>query len=150
MSRGKQKGPSGQPNLEEKTFLELLQTTDRLSRGVAAVLKAEALSLTQYNVLRILRGAPEGLACGEIARHLITREPDITRLLDRMEKRELISRCRETKDRRTVLTRLAEAGLAAVNRLDEPIRAIHHQQLGHLNREHLLSLTGLLRQARRD
>lgn len=146
----KQSNKARQPNLEEKTFLELLQTTDRLSRGVAALLKKEELSLTQYNVLRVLRGSPDGLPCGEIARRLITREPDITRLLDRMEKRGLISRCRETRDRRTVVTRLTGPGLHMVNRMDEPVHALHRKQLGHLGHEHLLSLTGLLRQARGD
>jgi len=77
---------------EEATFLELLRTTDMLSRGLVHILKAEDLSSTQYNVLRILRGAPEGLPCGEIASRMITRDPDITRLLDRLEKRDLISR----------------------------------------------------------
>lgn len=149
MVSDKQHG-KGQPNLEEKTFLELVQTTDRLSRGVAAVLKTEELSATQYNVLRVLRGSPQGLPCGEIARRLITREPDVTRLLDRMEKRGLISRSRETVDRRTVLTRITNVGLGTVNRLDDPIRAVHHKQLGHMGHEHLLSLTGLLREARRE
>ena len=147
---GNDKHGHGRSNLEEKTFLELLQTTDRLSRGVAAVLKKDDLSPTQYNVLRILRGSPEGLPCGEIRRRLITREPDITRLLDRMEKRSLISRCREDKDRRTVLTRITKAGLDTVNRLDEPVQAMHRTQLGHLGREPLVALTNLLRQARRE
>src|SRR5215467_1959891 len=88
---------------EEEAFLDLLRTTDLLSRGPAQVIKAEDLSATQYNVLRILRGAPEGLACGEIGNRMITRDPDITRLLDRLEKRGLISRARDTKDRRMVL-----------------------------------------------
>ena len=79
---------------EEDAYLDLLRTTELLSRGVAQVLKAEDLSSTQYNVLRILRGSPGGLACGEIGNRMITRDPDITRLLDRLEKRELISRCR--------------------------------------------------------
>jgi DNA-binding MarR family transcriptional regulator len=76
---------------EEAAFLDLMRTTDMLSRGLIGVLKAEDLSATQYNVLRILRGAPEGLACGEIASRMITRDPDVTRLLDRLEKRSLIS-----------------------------------------------------------
>src|SRR5713101_9353656 len=88
---------------EEAAFLDLLRTTDMLSRGPAQVLKTEDLSATQYNVLRILRGSPEGLACGEIASRMITRDPDVTRLLDRLEKRGLISRRRESKDRRTVM-----------------------------------------------
>src|SRR6267142_3097960 len=86
---------------EEAAFLELLRTTDMLSRGLVKVLKIEDLSGTQYNVLRILRGTLEGLPCGEIASRMITRDPDITRLLDRMEKRGLISRSRANKDRRT-------------------------------------------------
>lgn len=144
------RGQGRQSSLEEKTYLELLQTTDRLTRGVASVLKNDELSVTQYNVLRILRGSPQGLPCGEIGRRLITREPDITRLFDRMEKRGLISRCREAKDRRTVLTRITKAGLDTVNGLDEPVQALHHMQLGHLGREHMLSLTNLLREARRE
>ena len=135
---------------EEKTFLELVRTADRLSRGAAALLKRHELSPTQYNVLRILRGSPEGLPCGEIGRRLITREPDITRLLDRMEKRGLISRHREIQDRRTVLTHITKTGLDTVNELDEPVQAIHRKQLGHMGREGLLTLASLLRQARRE
>ena len=143
------KQPRPKPsNPEEQAYLELLRTTDRLTRGAVGVLKAEDLSITQYNVLRILRGAPEGLPCGAIGRRLITREPDITRLLDRMQKRDLISRARETKDRRTVLTRITETGLELVNRLDEPVQAIHKKQLGHMSREQLRALTDLLRKAR--
>src|ERR1700719_1980785 len=133
---------------EERAFLDLMRTTDILSRGLVKVLKSEALSLTQYNVLRILRGAPEGLPCGEIADRMITRDPDITRLLDRLEKRGLISRAREIKDRRTVLARITGAGLKLLARLDEPVQAAHRKQLGHLARGRLRLLTGLLREAR--
>lgn len=145
---GQEQGSDKPPNLEEKAYVELAHTTDRLSRAAAALLKTEGLSPTQYNVLRVLRGAPEGLPCGEIGRRLITREPDITRLLDRMEKRNLISRCRETKDRRTVWTRIRAAGLEALSRLDAPVLEVHRKQLGHLGREHLLILIELLREAR--
>jgi DNA-binding MarR family transcriptional regulator len=129
---------------EEAAFLELLRTTDMLSRGLVAVLKSEDLSGTQYNVLRILRGSPEGLPCGEIASRMITRDPDITRLLDRLEKRRLISRCRETKDRRMVMARITPEGLKLLARLDEPVQAAHRKQLGHLGRERLRALTELL------
>jgi DNA-binding MarR family transcriptional regulator len=112
------------------------------------VLKTEDLSGTQYNVLRILRGAPEGLPCGEIASRMITRDPDVTRLLDRLEKRGLISRCRETKDRRTVMTRIAPPGLKLLADLDEPIRDAHRKQLGHLGPKRLQTLAELLRLAR--
>jgi DNA-binding MarR family transcriptional regulator len=128
---------------EEAVFLELLRTTDMLSRGLVTVLKIEDLSGTQYNVLRILRGSPEGLPCGEIASRMITRDPDITRLLDRLEKRGLISRCRETKDRRMVMARITPEGLRLA-RLDEPVQAAHRKQLGHLGRERLRALTELL------
>src|SRR6266571_6390235 len=114
---------------EETAFLDLLRTCDLLSRGPAQFLKSEDLSPTQYNVLRILRGAPPaGLPCGEIANRMITRDPDITRLLDRLEKRELISRCRETKDRRMVVTRITPEGLRLLRELDGPVAAIHQQQ----------------------
>src|SRR5689334_4851375 len=133
---------------EELAFLELLRTSDQLTRRLVPVLKAEELSGTQYNVLRILRGAPEGLACGEIGNRMITRDPDITRLLDRLEKRTLISRCRETTDRRTVVTRITREGLKLLDRLDEPVQELHRKQLGHLGRERLKALCELLRCAR--
>lgn len=136
------------PSPEEEAFLDLLRTTDMLSRGLVTILKVEGLSATPYNVLRILRGAPEGLACGEIASRMITRDPDVTRLLDRLEKRGLVSRCRETKDRRTVMTRITPAGLKLLSRLDEPVQGTHRKQLGHLGRERLRALAGLLGVAR--
>jgi DNA-binding MarR family transcriptional regulator len=129
---------------EEAAFLDLLRTCDLLSRGPAQVLKTEDLSATQYNVLRILRGSPEGLPCGEIGSRMITRDPDITRLLDRLEKRELISRCRETKDRRMVMARITPGGLKLLARLDAPVQEAHRKQLGHLGRERLRALTELL------
>jgi DNA-binding MarR family transcriptional regulator len=134
---------------EEVAFLELVRTTDMLSRGLVKVLKTEDLSSTQYNVLRILRGAPEGLPCGEIANRMITRDPDITRLLDRLEKRQFIARCREELDRRTVMTRITPEGLKLLERLDGPIMTAHHKQLSHLGRKGLEELTGLLQAARR-
>jgi DNA-binding MarR family transcriptional regulator len=133
---------------EEVVFLELSRTHDMLSRPFAALMKGENLSPAQYNVLRILRGASEGLACGELGSRMITRDPDITRLLDRLEKRDLISRCRETKDRRMVMTRITPEGLKILARLDEPIQQTHHQQLGHLGKQRLRKLMDLLKQAR--
>ncbi|MGZ4732922.1 MAG: MarR family winged helix-turn-helix transcriptional regulator [Terriglobales bacterium] len=139
-----------QPCPEEAAFLELLRTTELLSRGPARVLKMEDLSSTQYNVLRILRGAPEGLACGEIGNRMITRDPDITRLLDRLEKRGLISRSREERDRRTVRTRITSEGLKLLSRLDEPMQAAHRKQLSHLGRQRLQALSELLSAARSE
>src|SRR5438270_8518649 len=142
----KKRGREGCP--EEVAFLDLLRTTDMLARGLAQVLKTEDVSATQYNVLRILRGASDGLPCGEIANRMITRDPDITRLLDRLEKRGLISRCRETKDRRMVMARIMPEGLKLLARLDEPVQEGHRRQLGHLGRERLRTLSELLRAAR--
>ena len=119
-----------------------------LSRQLSVLLKTEDLSANQYNVLRILRGSPDGLPCGEIGNRMITRDPDITRLLDRLEKRDLISRCRETKDRRMVMARITPEGLKLLARIDEPVRETHRSQLGHLGRGRLRALTELLQAAR--
>jgi DNA-binding MarR family transcriptional regulator len=134
---------------EEVAHLEMMRTMEAASHRFAQVLKIEDLSSTQYNVLRILRGAPEGLPCGEIGNRMVTRDSDITRLLDRLEKRSLVSRCRETKDRRTVWARITPEGLKLLARLDEPVLAAHHELLGHLGSKRLKLLTELLRLARR-
>ncbi len=149
----KKTAPPGNPKhptapAEEAVFLDLMRTADMLSRGLVSILKAEDLSPTQYNVLRILRGSPEGLPCGEIASRMITRDPDITRLLDRLKKRALISRFRESEDRRVVMARITPEGLKLLARLDDPIQNAHQKQLGHLGREQLRSLTELLQAAR--
>lgn len=133
---------------EEAAFLDLLRTADMLTRGAIGVLKAKDLSLTQYNVLRILRGAGEGLTCGQIAGRMITRDPDVTRLLDRMEKRGLIWRARESRDRRRVLARITTEGRKLVDRLDEPVQKIHRKHLGHLGKDQLRALGELLAAAR--
>ena len=134
--------------LEEQAFVALMLTTDLLARRIEPVLKAAEISPTQYNVLRILRGAPEGLACGVIGERMISRDPDITRLLDRLEKRGLVSRCRETKDRRMVWARITEAGLKLLAQLDGPVLDAHHLLLGHLGPEKLRTLLALLEEAR--
>ena len=135
---------------EEVAHLEMMRTMEALSRRFGQVLKAEDLSSTQYNVLRILRGASEGLPCGEIGNRMVTRDSDITRLLDRLEKRSLVSRCRESKDRRTVWARITPEGLELLARLDEPMLATHLKLLGHLGTKRLNILAGLLRLARQS
>src|SRR5271163_1790266 len=143
---GKGRRRVGSP--EEAAFLDLLRTTDMLSRGLVRILKTEDVSATQYNVLRILRGSPAGLPCGEIGNRMITRDPDVTRLLDRLEKRGLISRCRETEDRRTVMARITPDGLKLLARLDVPVEEAHRSQLGHLGKDRLWALAELLAAAR--
>src|SRR3954465_14116123 len=132
------------PSLEEAVFLDLLRTSDVLSRRLAHVLKNEDLSSNQYNVLRILRGAPEGLPCGEIGSRMITRDPDITRLLDRLEKRGLIKRSRDQGDRRGLTSYISAAGLKMLKQLDEPVVKMHKSQLRHLDDKQQIALISLL------
>ena len=129
---------------EEAVFLELARTVEALSHPVVQLLKGRELSPTQYNVLRILRGSPEGLTCGSIGDRMVTRDPDITRLLDRLEKRKLIERSRDQKDRRIVLSRITAEGLELLAELDTPMHDTHHRMLGHLGAQRLSQLSELL------
>ena len=136
--------------LDHRVFVSLMRTADALSRGAEALLKPYTLSGTQYNILRILRGAGDkGLACREVGDRLISRDPDITRLLDRMESRGLIARAREKDDRRVVKTRITVEGLRLLNELDEPVRELHRRQLRHLQAKQLKQLSILLERARK-
>ena len=136
-------------HLEARLFVAFMQIADSLGAQAEQVIKAAGLTAAQYNVLRILRGAGRtGLACREIGERMISRDPDITRLLDRMEKRGLISRSRESRDRRLVLARITPEGLKLLARLDEPVQEAHRKQLRHLGRERLGALTDLLQAAR--
>lgn len=135
--------------LEEEAFANLQRTADICMQRVAAVVRARGLSAAQYNVLRILRGAgPEGIPCGEIAARMITRDPDITRLLDRLEARGVVSRERQKADRRVIQVRITGEGLRLVDSLDGPIRATQKRQLGRLGAPRLRKLIELLRSAR--
>ena len=114
------------------------------------VLRPSGLSATQYNVLRILRGAgsEEGLICSEISERLITKDSDITRLLERLENRGLITRERSAKDRRIVIVKISDAGLKLLAELDEPVVELHRRQLGHLGENLQEELNALLVLAR--
>jgi len=137
------------PTLEEEAYLNVQRTANVLLQDVVELLKGHNLTPTQYNVLRILRGAGEaGLTAGDVGDRMITRDPDVTRLLDRLETRGLAERSRCTEDRRVVWTRITPAGLAAIATLDEPVNEIHLRHLGHLGRERLASLIELLEAAR--
>jgi DNA-binding MarR family transcriptional regulator len=127
----------------------VLRTADALMQGIAAVLKPLKLSHSQYNVLRILRGAePEGLACREISERMITHDPDITRLLDRLEARGLVARTRDQKDRRVVMAHITADGLGVLAQLDEPIAEVDRRQLEHLGERRLRLLIELLEACR--
>ncbi len=143
----KQTRPFG--SLEEEVLLGLARTADVLDRGIAELLKPSALTRTQYNVLRILRGAGSpGLSCSEVASRMVTRDPDATRMLDRLEARRLVTRARDATDRRVVTTRITAEGLQLLASLDEPMQEHHRRALGSLGAEKLRSLAGLLDEAR--
>jgi MarR family transcriptional regulator, organic hydroperoxide resistance regulator len=133
--------------LEDRTFIGLQKAADVLGQQVEQLFKANGLTGAQYNVLRILRGAePDGLACSDVAGRMISHDPDMTRLLDRMEKRSLISRQRQKDDRRVVKTRITPAGLDLLRRLDQPVRELHKRQFRHIPAAHLKSLLAVLEQ----
>jgi DNA-binding MarR family transcriptional regulator len=132
-------------SLENQIFLALLKTADALGQQAEQVLRSSGLTAAQYNVLRILRGAaPEGLACRVIGERMICHDSDITRLLDRMEKRDLITRERQTEDRRVVKTHVTSQGLALLKTLDQPVRGLHKRQFRHMSAARLKVLAGLL------
>jgi len=136
-------------SLEAEVFLNLMRTADALSRGVEEILKLAGLSHTQYNVLRILRGAGEqGLCCREVADRMITRDPDITRLLDRLERRGLLTRGRDSNDRRVITVRITTAGQKLLSNLDGPLSKHNRNLLSHMDEGDLRKLLELLEAAR--
>jgi len=133
--------------LEDRAFIGLQKTADALGQQAEQLLKVNGLTGAQYNVLRILRGAePDGLACSDVADRMISHDPDMTRLLDRMEKRSLITRQRQKDDRRVVKTRITSAGLDLLRRLDQPVRKLHKRQFRHIPAARLNALAEMLDQ----
>ncbi len=136
-------------SLEEEAMLNLSRTAALLEHRLGDVFKAHGITGTQYNVLRILRGAgPNGLCRNEVRDRLVAQVPDVTRLLDRMEEASLVERERSEVDRRLVATRITKQGLKLLEQLDKPVADAHHDQLGHLNQTQLRSLIELLGMAR--
>jgi DNA-binding MarR family transcriptional regulator len=143
----KQRRPFASP--EQEAMLSIARTAAQLEHGTAEALKPYGITPTQYNALRILRGAgTEGLCRNEVRDRLVARVPDATRLLDRLEAMRLVVRLRDGADRRFVRTHITPAGLALLARLDGPMAALHQGQLGHLGSERLRMLINLLAQAR--
>lgn len=133
------------PPLEDQVFVAVLKTADYLSQQAEQFLKSQGLTGTQYNVLRILRGAgPDGLPCRCISERMISHDPDMTRLLDRMEKREWITRERQKDDRRVVKARISQSGLDLLKRLDYPVHEMHRRQFEHMSATKLKRLAELL------
>lgn len=136
-------------SMAEEVFLNLLRTTEALSSNVARLLRPLGLSLPQYNVLRILRGAgAEGLSCNEIGERMVTRDSDITRLLNGLEKRKLARRGREASDRRVVRAVITPAGEQLAALLDGPLDELVASQLAHMKRAELRLLSEMLERAR--
>ena len=130
-------------------FLALLRTAYEFDNALAAFLAPHGLTATQYNVLRILRGAgDEALPCSTVGERMVTPVPDVTRLLDRLERAGRVERHRDTDDRRVVRVRITEAGLETLAALDRPLAAWHRRTLGHLGAGPLRRLTALLERAR--
>jgi DNA-binding MarR family transcriptional regulator len=135
--------------LEEEVFLNLQRTADALSRRLVETLKQSDLTPTQYNALRILRGAgDDGLPCREVGERMVTRDPDVTRLLDRMEARGFVARGRDGRDRRVITVRITEQGRSVLDATDPSVSALLVSALAHLGRERLRSLNELLEAAR--
>jgi DNA-binding MarR family transcriptional regulator len=130
---------------EQEAYLSLLRTADALQAQVEARLKDFGLTGTQYNALRILRGAgPEGLPCREIGERMITHDPDVTRLLDRLEDRGFVERLRAKQDRRVIYGRITDAGLKLLREMDAPIEKYGREMLRHVGQEKLKQLIELL------
>ncbi|HVS33049.1 MAG TPA: MarR family transcriptional regulator [Thermoanaerobaculia bacterium] len=143
----KQKRPF--TSLQEEVVLAMLRTADQLAVPMNEVLREANLSLSQYNVLRILRGAGhEGLPCGEISERMVRRDPDLTRLLDRLEARGLVTRSRDTGDRRVVRSIIARDGLRVLESLDDTIDKTVRKTLAHMPARRLDALCELLEEAR--
>jgi len=132
-------------HLEEEAALAVVRKADYFLQRATDLLKAYGLSPTQYNVLRILRGAGKaGASCKDIGSKLIARDPDITRLMDRLETRGLLARGRHPEDRRIVTHVLTDGGLALVNELDRPVQEMHRATLGNVAPAKLEALIAIL------
>ncbi len=136
---------------EEEASLSIFRTSELLQQRTAPLMKAYDLTGPQYNVLRILRGsAPVGLACGQIAERMISHDPDITRLLDRLEHRGLIRRERGEQDRRVVVTTITPEGMRVLREIDPVMSAHHCRQYSTLNKTELRELIRLLQLVREE
>jgi DNA-binding MarR family transcriptional regulator len=143
----KQERPFG--SLEQEAHLAVARTAAVLDHAIAEALKPHDITPTQYNVLRILRGAGDrGLCRNEVSERMVARVPDATRLLDRMEASGLIQRCRDENDRRFVTTRISEEGRKLVEELDEPMQELHRHHFSHLEPEELRNLISYLEAVR--
>src|SRR5712691_9991181 len=142
----KKKRPFDAP--QEEALLSIVRTSDRLQIRFARLLREHALTPSQYNILRILRGEGQPLPILEIASRTITVVPGITGLIDRLEQAEFVNRVRCEKDRRVIYVALTDHGYNTLAALDEPLVALHRKLLGHLSQAELKELIRLLEKVR--
>jgi len=136
-------------SVEEEAILSIARTAALLEHAGSEALKPFDLTITQYNVLRILRGAgQQGMCRNAVGERLVTKVPDVTRLLDRMEASGLISRQRGTEDRRFVTTYITEKGMKLLEKIDRELPAMHDRQVGHMSQKRLRELVDLLEEVR--
>ena len=136
-------------SVEEEAVLNLMRTADTIQRAFHRKTRSWGITSTQYNVLRILRGAqPQGLTCSAIGDRMITADPDITRLLSRLKALKLVRQRRDKHDRRVVWTQISPAGLQLLEEMDPVIQQAPVELLGHLDKAELAELIRLLELAR--
>jgi DNA-binding MarR family transcriptional regulator len=129
--------------------LNIRRTSGHIEHITQQIFKEQGLTDSQYNVLRILRGAgTKGLRCSEIGERMITRDPDITRLLNRLERRRLVGRHRDTRDRRVIHIRITAAGSAILQELDPEVEGATVSALSHVSQNKLVVLIDLLEEVR--
>lgn len=133
---------------ESETVIHLLRTSDQVQNRFGRLFREYGLTPSQYNILRILRGAEAPLPSLEIASRTIQMVPAITGLIDRLEKQELVERCRCTKDRRVVHVSITDKGLELLAQLDGPMATLHKKLIGHLTADELQQLSHLLEKTR--
>lgn len=139
----------GFPSVEAEVFLNLLRTAEAMSAAPDGLLRDAGLSHSQYNVLRILRGAGDsGSSCREIVDRMVTRDSDMTRLLDGLEGKGLVHRNRSESDRRVIVSQISPSGLELLAALDAPMQAVHTGQFQHFSQPKLKRLLRLLEEAR--
>jgi len=137
-------------SLEQEAVINVLRTNDQYENRLGRLFREHELTMSQYNILRILRGAGEPLPSLEIGKRMIQVVPAITGLIDRLEKRELVERCRCTKDRRIVYVAITDAGLKLLKKIDQPVLDLHFRLAGHLTEKELKQLSRLLEKARQS
>lgn len=142
----KKKGPFD--SLEQEAMLSILRTSDLLENRLARLLREYDLTPSQYNAMRIMRGEGEPMPCLEVAQRMIQVAPAITRVVDQLVGRGLISKQQSREDRRVFLVELTASGTRLLKKLDEPIQSLHQSLLGHVSKSDLKMLNGILEIAR--